>query len=195
MIRKENQSLAQERMPEEIIWVGDEQFKLLFSELDIQSRIGEMAQQIEKDYAGKRPIFVGVLNGAFIFMADLIRSVKTLDLEIDFYKLSSYGSQKVSAGQVQLLKSVDTKLAGRDVIVVEDIVDSGLSISYIREAILAHGPKSLRFCTLLFKEKMAELDFVIDYVGFRIPKQFVIGYGLDYKQLKRNLPAIYQLAD
>ncbi|ACF13926.1 hypoxanthine phosphoribosyltransferase [Chloroherpeton thalassium ATCC 35110] len=182
-------------MPEEIIWIGDEPFQLLFSESEIQSRVRQMALEIEKDYAGKSPIFVGVLNGAFIFMGDLIRQIQGVDLEIDFYKLSSYGKEKASAGQVQLLKSVDTKLAGRDVIVVEDIVDSGLSVSYIREAILAHSPKSLRFCALLFKESVADLDFIIDYVGFRIPKQFVIGYGLDYKQLKRNLPAIYQLVD
>ncbi|MBC8041952.1 MAG: hypoxanthine phosphoribosyltransferase [Rhizobacter sp.] len=174
--------------------MGDDHFELYLSAAAIAARIKELGAEIEKDYAGKRPIFIGILNGAFIFLADLIREVD-LDVEMDFFKLSSYGDAKISSGNVQLLKSVDAKLAGRDIIVVEDIVDSGLSMNYIRRQLLTLRPASLRFCTLLYKEEVAKLEFEVDYIGFKIPKHFVIGYGLDYQQLKRNLKDIYKLAE
>ncbi|NTV44964.1 MAG: hypoxanthine phosphoribosyltransferase [Chlorobiales bacterium] len=177
------------------VLVGDEKFKLIISQAQIQQRIREIAQEIEKDYIRLQPIFIGVLNGSFIFLSDLVRQIHAIDLEVDFFKVSSYGDSKTSSGQVQLLKSADAKLKDKDVIIVEDIVDTGLSLTYIRNAILALEPRSLRICTLLYKDDIAEVDFLLDYVGFRIPKQFVIGYGLDYRQIKRNLNGIYSLAE
>ncbi|PIO48526.1 MAG: hypoxanthine phosphoribosyltransferase [[Chlorobium] sp. 445] len=177
------------------ITIGSDTFELYLSESVIAERVEQLGKQIEQDYAGKSPIFIGVLNGAFIFMADLVRAVQTIDLEVDFYKLSSYGNRKISSGNVKELKSVDASLAGRDVIVVEDIVDSGISLTYIRNEILKLQPSSLRLCALFFKEEMAQLDFKVDYIGFTIPKQFVIGYGLDLAQKKRNLRAVYKLRE
>ncbi|MFN3386903.1 MAG: hypoxanthine phosphoribosyltransferase [Candidatus Thermochlorobacter sp.] len=177
------------------ITIGSDTFELYLSESVIAERVEQLGKQIEQDYAGKSPIFIGVLNGAFIFMADLVRAVQTIDLEVDFYKLSSYGNRKISSGKVKELKAVDASLAGRDVIVVEDIVDSGISLTYIRNEILKLQPSSLRLCALFFKEEMAQLDFKVDYIGFTIPKQFVIGYGLDLAQKKRNLRAVYKLRE
>lgn len=178
---------------DQTVFVGDEKFKLILSQAQIRQRIKEIAQEIEKDYISRQPVFIGVLNGAFIFLADLIREIQQIDLEVDFFKVSSYADSKTSSGQVRLRKSVDATLKDRDVIIVEDIVDTGLSLSYIRNAILELAPRSLRICTLLYKEDVARIDFALDYVGFRVPKQFVIGYGLDYRQIKRNLNGIYSL--
>ncbi|NTW49454.1 MAG: hypoxanthine phosphoribosyltransferase [Chlorobiales bacterium] len=177
------------------VFVGDEKFKLTLPHARIQERIKEIAHEIEKDYINRQPVFIGVLNGSFIFLADLVRQIQNIDLEVDFFKVSSYAGSKSSSGQVQLRKAVDATLKDRDVIIVEDIVDTGLSLTYIRSAILELAPRSLRICTLLYKEEVARIDFTLDYVGFRIPKQFVIGYGLDYRQIKRNLNGIYSLAE
>ncbi|MDX2129382.1 MAG: hypoxanthine phosphoribosyltransferase [Chloroherpetonaceae bacterium] len=177
------------------ISVDQDTFDIFITEKEIHKRMRELAKEIERDYQGKQPIFIGLLNGAFIFMADLIRHIHSVEVEVDFYKLSSYGDAKISSGNVHLLKSVDATLKGREVIVVEDVVDSGLSITYIRNEIMTHEPKSLKFCALLYKRDVAKIDFKIDYVGFEIPKEFVIGYGLDIKQIKRNLPHIYKLRD
>jgi hypoxanthine phosphoribosyltransferase len=186
---------SRESVSSEIIYIDDEPFEEMITYEQIQNRIQELGAQIEQDYAQKQPIFIGILNGAFVFLSDLIRTIESLELEIDFYKLSSYGNKKISSGQIRLLKSVDANLNGRDVIVVEDIIDTGLSIKYICDELRKHKPNSLRVCSLLYKEGLSELDFRVDYVGFRIPKQFVIGYGLDYKQMKRNLKSIYCLKD
>lgn len=169
-----------------------ERFKLYIDRESIRSRIKEIGEEISADYEGSVPIFIGVLNGSFIFLADLMREV-TIDCEVDFWKLSSYGAQKVSSGRVRELKKVDADLHGRHVIVVEDIVDTGLSIEYVVGRIRDYGPASLRVVTLLHKEEATESDVSLDYVGFRIPNRFVIGYGLDYGQLARNLPEIYIL--
>lgn len=176
-----------------MIRIEQDEFREFIGEAQIQKRVRELGAEIEQDYLGSHPIFIGILNGSFVFLSDLIRAIEAIDLEVDFYKLSSYGNEKISSGQIRLLKSIDANIENRDVLVVEDIVDSGLSVHYIRKEILKHNPKSLRFCTLLLKEEVANLEFELDYVGFRIPKQFVIGYGLDYKQLKRNLKSIYSL--
>lgn len=181
-------------VPDSVI-IGSDVFDLYLSESVIAERVQQLGKDIERDYAGKSPIFIGVLNGAFIFFADLVRAVQSIDVEVDFYKLSSYGNRKISSGDVKELKSVDAPLAGRDVIVVEDIVDSGLSLTYIRNEILKLQPSSLRFCALFFKEEVAQLEFKVDYIGFSIPKQFVIGYGLDIAQKKRNLRAVYKLRE
>lgn len=158
----------------------------------IQSRVEEMGRQIAADYSDTTPILVSVLNGAFMFTADLMRAIDT-DCEIDFIKLSSYGAAKVSSGDVSELKSVDAPLEGRDVIIVEDIVDTGLTMEFMKERLREYDPASLRVATLLHKPKATEPDLKLDYVGFQIPDLFVIGYGLDYGQLARNLADIYIL--
>ncbi len=168
----------------------ENKFRELLTKDAIQSRIEELGTQITQDYADKDPILIGVLNGCFIFFSDLVRQVE-LDLEIDFIKLSSYGDAKISSGKVTVLKDINADLKDRHVLIVEDIVDTGLSIRYLRNKLLQFNPASLKFVSLLYKENNADLDFDIDYVGFNIPNEFVVGYGLDYKQILRNLPAVY----
>jgi len=158
----------------------------------IQARVAEIGRQVTRDYADTTPILVSVLNGAFMFTADLMRAVNT-DCEIDFIKLSSYGAEKVSSGEVHELKSVDADLEGRDVLIVEDIVDTGLSMQFMKDRLAEYDPASLRVATLLHKPDATEPDLSLDYVGFQIPDLFVIGYGLDYGQLARNLGDIYIL--
>jgi len=179
--------------PESVFCQG-ERFRLYLSEDTIATRIQEIGAQISADYAeaDTPPIFIGVLNGAFMFVSDLMRAL-SIDCEVDFYKLSSYGAAKVSSGDVTELKHIDAELEGRHVIVVEDIVDTGLSMRYILDRIGELNPASLRAATLLRKPDAATVDVHVDYVGFEIENLFVIGYGLDYGQLARNLRAIYIL--
>lgn len=177
-----------------IITVNGEKFKLFLSEERIQQRIRRLGRQLSKDYRNHVPIFIGVLNGSFIFMADLIRHV-TIDCEIDFLKLSSYGDAKISSGNVTLLKELNCDVRGRDIIVVEDIVDSGLSIDFMRKLISKGRPASLKVVSLLYKKEAVKIDVPVDYVGFTIPKAFVIGYGLDYAQKERNLRGIYRIVE
>lgn len=174
------------------IVVGKEVFTEYLSENKIQSRIKELAEKISKDYKGKVPVFIGVLNGSFIFMSDLVKNI-SIDCEIDFFKLSSYGDEKISSGEVTLIKELNCDVNGRDLIIVEDIVDSGLSIKFIEELISTHHPTSMKVVSLLVKPKSLRYDIKIDYIGFEIPSQFVIGYGLDYAQKYRNLRSIYIL--
>ena len=164
----------------------------MISEARIARRIRELARAIDAAYAGKIPVFIGVLNGAFIFFADLIRHI-TIDCEVDFLKLSSYGDAKISSGSVQLLKDLNCQVTGRHIIIVEDIVDSGLSMEYIKKLILRQNPASFSVVTLLHKPEAVKTDILLDFVGFSIPRDFVIGYGLDYKQRERNLRSIYRL--
>ena len=159
---------------------------------EISKRIKKLAKKINRDYKGKKPTFIGILNGSFIFLSDLIREIK-VDCEIDFLKLSSYGDEKISSGNVTMLKDLNCEIENRDIIVVEDIVDSGLSANFIKSIIEAKKPSSLRFVTLLFKKDISKLDFEIDYIGFKIDNKFVVGYGLDFAQKYRNLNAIYVL--
>ncbi|HEY6951550.1 MAG TPA: hypoxanthine phosphoribosyltransferase [Bacteroidota bacterium] len=175
------------------IVVNGDTFEMFIDQDRIRARVKELAHAINNDYAGKVPIFIGILNGSFIFFADLVREI-TVDCEVDFFKLSSYGDAKISSGQVRMLKELNCQVTGRDIIVVEDIVDSGLSIDFIRKIITREKPRSLKFVSLLFKKNVAKIDFPIDYVGFEIPPDFVIGYGLDYAQKVRNLRSIYKLA-
>ena len=169
-----------------------ERFRIYLDEDTIQRRIAELGHQISREYEGKTPILIGVLNGSFMFIADLMRAID-IDCEVDFWKLSSYGAEKVSSGRVRELKKVDAELEGRHVIVVEDIVDTGLSMRYILDRMQEYNPASLRVVTLLHKPDATKTDVRLDYVGFEIPKIFVLGYGLDYGQLGRNLPEIYIL--
>lgn len=158
----------------------------------ISKRISKLAKKINKDYKGKKPIFIGILNGSFMFLSDLIREIN-IDCEIDFLKLSSYGDEKISTGKVTLLKDLNCEIENRDIIVVEDIVDSGLSVKFIKNIIEQHKPTSLKFISLLFKKNISNLDFKIDYIGFEIDNKFVVGYGLDFAQKYRNLNAVYVL--
>ncbi len=174
--------------------IGKDVFVPLLTEEVIQNRIKELALKISQDYKGKIPIFIGVLNGAFIFLSDLIKNI-SIDCEIDFFKLSSYGDSKISSGNVRLLKELNCDVNGRDIIIVEDIVDSGLSIKYIEEIFSKHTPSSMRVCSLLMKPESLKFDVKIDYIGFNIPSKFVIGYGLDYAQKFRNLRTIYKLSE
>ncbi len=180
-------------MPRSIKVNGDT-FVEMLSERRIKTRIKALARKINRDYKGKTPVFIGVLNGSFIFFADLIREIR-VDCEVDFFKLSSYGDSKISSGNVTLLKDLNCQVTGRDIVIVEDIVDSGLSMEYIRSLILRQNPSSFRIVTLLYKKVAAKSDIHLDYVGFEIPRDFVIGYGLDYAQRERNLKAIYRLRD
>jgi hypoxanthine phosphoribosyltransferase len=175
------------------IMVGKEVFTAYLTEKTIQSRIKELADTISKDYEGKIPVFIGVLNGSFIFMSDLVKNV-SIDCEIDFFKLSSYGDEKISSGNVKLIKELNCDVNGRDLIIVEDIVDSGLSIKFIEELISNHHPTSMKVVSLLVKPNSLRYDVKIDYIGFEIPSKFVIGFGLDYAQKYRNLRSIYMLS-
>lgn len=169
-------------------------YQLLLTEEQIQKRIKELAAKISEDYAGRCPVFVGVLNGSFLFLADLIRQL-SIDCEVDFIKISSYEDALRSSGTVSLMKEIDCDLEGKDVIVAEDIVDSGLSIQFLDKKIVPMNPTSLRFVTLLVKWDNAKPNRKIDYVGFSIPPEFVVGYGLDYKQKLRNLKNIYVMQE
>ncbi len=172
--------------------IENDVFVPFIEEKKLQERIKELGEEISRDYQGKTPIFIGVLNGAFLFLSDLVKNV-TIDCEIDFFKLSSYGDAKISSGKVTLIKELNCDVNGRDIIIVEDIVDSGLSIKFIEEHIGHFTPASMRVASLLVKPKSLKYNVKIDYIGFDIPSEFVIGYGLDYAQRYRNLRSIYIL--
>lgn len=171
-------------------YLKDGQYQILLSENEIKEKVRELGAQISKDYEGKCPILIGVLNGSFIFCADLFRNI-SIDCEVDFIKISSYGAAKETSGKIKVKKDIDAHLQDRHVIVVEDIVDSGYSVNYLKDRLQRVGPKSLKFVSLLVKEGAARTKYSIDYVGFKIPNHFVVGYGLDYAQKLRNLPAVY----
>lgn len=165
----------------------------LISNDQIQSRIKEIADQISEKFKAEIPILIGVLNGSFIFISDLMRELN-IDCEMDFIKISSYAG-KESVGTVTLLKDISANITDRHVIIVEDIIDSGLTIKFLRDRLEGANPKSVTIVTLLLKPDIAKLDFEVDYVGFEIPPEFVVGYGLDYNQKLRHLPEIYRLEE
>ena len=165
--------------------------KLLISETEIKDRVKLLGKQITEDYKGKSPIFVGILNGCYVFMADLLREVD-LDVEIDFVKIRSYEGDS-STGTIKFRKDISADIDGRDIIIVEDIIDSGFTINFLVNRLRNSGPKSVAVATALFKKEVAKLEFEVDYVGFEIPPEFVVGYGLDYDEIGRNLPHIYKL--
>lgn len=181
-----------ESLNKDILTIGDDTFVPFLTEEKIQQRIKELGEQITKDYQGKSPVFIGVLNGSVLFFSDLIRNVD-LELEIDFFKLSSYGDAKISSGNVTLIKELNCEVTGRDLIIVEDIVDTGLSIKFIEELIYKHQPSSMKVASLLVKPNSLMYEVKIDYIGFDIPSKFVVGYGLDVAQKYRNLRSIYIL--
>ena len=174
------------------ITVNGDTFVLYLSEEQIRKRVQDLGRQLNLDYSGSVPIFIGVLNGSFIFFADLIREV-TIDCEMDFIKLSSYGDAKISSGDVRVLKDLNCQVENRDIVIVEDIVDSGLSIDFLKRLIISQNPRSVKVVTLLYKKESVQYPVIMDYVGFEIPNLFVIGYGLDYAQKVRNLRHIYML--
>ena len=177
--------------PDTVICNG-ETFRVYITRNELEKRVAELGRELNKDYHDKRPIFVGVLNGAYIFLADLMRHVQ-MPCEVDFLKLSSYGDEKVSSGQVTDLKDIDADIEDRHVILVEDIVDTGLSIKYILNKLQKKNPASIATVALLHKTEATLHDVQLDYVGFKIPSLFVLGYGMDFAQEGRNLAQIYIL--
>ena len=162
---------------------------VLFDEFRIQTRVREIGLQISHDYKDKVPVLIGILKGGVVFLADLMRNIN-IPAELDFMAISSYGSSASSSGVVKIRKDIDIDISGRDVIIVEDIVDSGLSLQYIKDYIQKHSPASVKTCVLLDKPKAHKLEVSFDYVGFDISNEFVVGYGLDYNERYRNLPYI-----
>ena len=167
--------------------------RLLISEEDLQARIRALGREITTDYAGRAPLLVGVLKGAFMFMSDLARAID-LPVEFDFMAVSSYGHSTRSSGVVRIVKDLDLDLADRDVIIVEDIIDSGLTLNYLRRNLLARNPASLEVCALLVRENHRMDGSILRYEGFRVPSDFLVGYGLDVNERFRNLPDIRVVA-
>jgi hypoxanthine phosphoribosyltransferase len=166
---------------------------VVVSEDELLGRVAELGKEITADYQDRPPLFVGVLKGAFMFMSDLARAVD-LPLELDFMAVSSYGSATKTSGVVRIIKDLDADLSGRDVLIVEDIVDSGLTLAYLRKNLAARAPATLEVCSLLVKEGLQKVDPDLRYIGFRIPPTFVIGYGLDVDERYRNLPYVCEYA-
>ena len=164
--------------------------KILLSEQQIQERIAQLGQQITKDYTNSVPLLVGVLKGAFVYMADLARAID-LPVEFDFMAVSSYGNATKTSGVVRIVKDLDIDLSGRDVIVVEDIIDSGLTLSYLRKNLESRGPASLEICALLLRSGRQPNELGLKYVGFEIPPDFVVGYGLDVAERYMNLTDLW----
>ena len=166
--------------------------EILFSEELIKHRVAELGAQISGDYAGKIPLLIGVLSGSFIFFADILRFID-LKCEVRFLMVSSYGLSSSTKGSVNIAAEIDFEIAGRDVIIVEDILDSGVTISALRDVITKYVPSSLRICVLLDKPARRQIPVEVDYVGFQCPDEFLVGYGLDYAERYRNLPYIASL--
>jgi hypoxanthine phosphoribosyltransferase len=164
---------------------------VVVSEDDLQRRIAELGKEVTADYASRAPLLVGVLKGACMFMSDLARAIE-LPVEFDFMADTSYGSATRTSGVVRIIKDLDLDLTGRDVLIVEDIVDSGLTLQYLRKNLAARGPRSLEVCALLVKEGLQKSELNLRYVGFRIPPAFVVGYGLDVRERYRNIPQVHQ---
>ena len=163
--------------------------EILFPKAVIERRVGELAAQISGDYMGKDLLIVGILNGAFVFMADLIRALD-VPCTVDFVRMASYGSGSVSSREVLIRKDLDRPVAGRDILIVEDIVDTGVTLSRLVGILRERNPASLRVCTFLDKRERRKVPFEADYVGFPIPDAFVVGYGLDYNEQFRFLPDV-----
>ena len=163
--------------------------RVLFSEEELDRRVSEIAAEINWDYAGKEPMLISVLRGSFVFMADLIRKIE-VPCTVDFMSVSSYGRGTTSSGQVQITKDLSDDIEGKDIIVVEDILDTGNSLSYLLQLLQARKPASMKLCTLLDKPSRRVKEVHVDYTGFTIPDEFVVGYGLDYAEKYRNLPYI-----
>ncbi|MCM2580340.1 hypoxanthine phosphoribosyltransferase [Streptomyces meridianus] len=173
--------------------MGTDLKSVLITKEEIDAKLAELAAKIDADYAGRELLIVGVLKGAVMVMADLARALST-PVTMDWMAVSSYGAGTKSSGVVRILKDLDTDIAGRDVLIVEDIIDSGLTLSWLLSNLSSRGPASLKVCTLLRKPEAAKVDLEVEYTGFDIPNEFVVGYGLDYAERYRNLPFVGTLA-
>ncbi len=163
--------------------------KILVSKEELKERVIELAKKLDSDYEGKRPLMICILKGSVIFFSDLIREMK-IPLEIDFMAISSYGASTRSSGEVRMVKDLDRSIENRHVVIVEDIVDSGYTLSYLKRMLMSRHPQSIKICALLDKFERREVPLEVDYKGFDIGNEFVIGYGLDYAEAYRNLPEI-----
>jgi hypoxanthine phosphoribosyltransferase len=170
------------------------QLKILISRDEIANAVGRLASEIERDYQGKQPLLISVLKGAFVFMADLIRQLD-LPLELEFVRLSSYGAARESSGRVRVIQGLKTPIKGRDILVIEDIVDTGITISFLLDYLRKKKPASLKLCVLTDKPSQRRVPVSIDYLGFTVPDKFVVGYGLDFDEKFRYLPEICVIED
>jgi hypoxanthine phosphoribosyltransferase len=168
--------------------------KLIISREDIARRVQELGAKITEDFADSKLLVVGALNGAFIFMADLVREIK-LDLEIDFIRVASYGMSTSSCGEIRFSKDIELDARDKDILIVEDIVDTGLTLASLHKYLIGCSPKSIRACALIDKKERRDIDVVIDYVGFEVKEGFLIGYGLDCREQYRQLGEIFHLID
>ena len=167
-----------------------DELKLLFSKNEIAQTVARLAKEISADYANKKVVLIGILKGAFVFLADLVRQL-SIPVEIEFMRIASYGSQKESSGEIVVKKDVEISLEERDVIVVEDIVDTGLSLAFLLEHLRARNPDSLKVCALVDKKSRRELEIEVDYIGFEMDDGFIVGYGIDFNEGYRALPEIF----
>ncbi len=172
--------------------VEDYGLSLLISSDEIEKRLDALARRINEDYEGREVVVIGILKGSFIFLADLVRRL-SMPIRIDFVSLSSYGMNKETSGAVRITKNVEIDLAGRDVLVVEDIVDSGLTLAWFLDHLKQFGPRSVRICALVDKTERRRVELKVDYTGIGMEKGFIVGYGLDYSEKHRNLPGIYEV--
>ncbi len=170
----------------------DDQLKEILSPETIQARVKELGEEISRDYMGRSLVVIAILKGAFIFTADLSRHIKN-PLQIDFVRLASYGSQTESLGKVSITKDIELDIKDRDVLVVEDLVDTGYTLKYLKELLELHSPASVKICCLIDKKERRQVPIDVDYIGFDIPRGFLVGYGLDFDEQYRNLPGIYHL--
>lgn len=164
------------------------------SRKQIARRVKELGQVITRDYAGRQLVMIGILNGAFIFLADLVREIE-LPVEIDFIRVSSYGSSTCSSGVIQCSKDTELELAGKDILLVEDIVDTGRTLACLRELLVARKAQSVRICALIDKKERREVEVTVDYAGFVVAEGFLVGYGLDHAEQHRQYPAIYKIVN
>lgn len=169
-----------------------QKLKKIIARKELKQKVAQLGKKISKDYARANPVLVGILKGSFVFLADLVRELD-IPHEVDFISVASYGSETKATGVVKLLKDLSINIKGRHVIIVEDIVDTGLTLNYIRRNLLTRSPKTLEIITLLDKKKRRKINVPLKYVGFSIPGDFVIGYGLDYNEQYRNLPFIAKI--
>jgi hypoxanthine phosphoribosyltransferase len=169
--------------------IEDDIASVLISDKEIRAKLEDLAAQIDQDYAGREVVLVGVLKGAFMVISDLVRVLK-VPVQIDFMAVSSYGSSTSTSGVVRILKDLERDIAGKHLLIIEDIIDSGLTLAYLLRYLESRGPASIEICTLLRKPEAAKVDIKVRYVGFEIPNEFVVGYGLDYAERYRNLPYI-----
>jgi hypoxanthine phosphoribosyltransferase len=181
-------------VPEKDVMAFQSQLKILINRDEITRAVDRLACEIKRDYQGKEPLLIGVLTGSFVFMADLIRRLD-LPLELDFVRVCSYGGAKESSGRVTMVQGLRTPVKGRDVLVVEDIVDTGITISFLLDYLRNRRPASLKLCALTDKPSRRRVPIAIDHLGFTVPDKFIVGYGLDCAQQFRNLPDIYVLED